>query len=310
MELPQHIQTIGAAGHSLAMTELRPLSNLGDEEREPFLRAWKRISEERRLEIIRAMIELTEENIDLHFADVLLWVLEDGDSEVRAAAAAGLWEDERPATIRRLLTLLRQDGAESVRAAAGTALARASYMVELDEIDEDDAARVKRALLAAIRSDRSDEVRRRALESAGFIGSDDEIMGEVQLAYERREQLLTESALTAMGRSMLPRWLPLIARELDSRSPATRYEAARAAGELADEARSLSIRLASLAADDDGEVASVAIWALGQVGGAAAQRALDQLRTSQNETRRQAALDAIDELSLGEGFLGGDWRKN
>jgi HEAT repeat protein len=152
-------------------------------------------------------------------------------------------------------------------------------------------------------------VRRRALESAGFFAEDEVVQREVQRAYDSGEQLMRESALMAMGRSMLPRWLPLVARELESQSPALRYEAARAAGEMAEEARSLTPRLAALAADDDVEVSGAAIWALGQVGGPAARRALQQLSKSQDDARRQAASDALEELSMGDGLMGGgNWR--
>jgi len=153
------------------------------------------------------------------------------------------------------------------------------------------------------------DVRRRALESAGYFGGSIDVQRQVERAYQSDEQLLQESALVAMGRSMLPSWLPTIARELGSPSPALRYEAARAAGEMADNARSLVAKIAPLAGDDDGEVADAAIWALGQIGGSAAKRILQQISKSQDETRSQAAADALAELDLEAGFLGGDSRK-
>ena len=63
-------------------------------------------------------------------------------------------------------------------------------------------------------------MRRRALESAGYF-DDDEVQGHVERAYAADDQLLRESALLAMGRSMLERWLPVIQRELGSASPAS-----------------------------------------------------------------------------------------
>jgi HEAT repeat protein len=165
-------------------------------------------------------------------------------------------------------------------------------------------------LLAAVRDEgQPDDVRRRALESAGFFSGDEEVQRQIQRAYASGEQLFKESALVAMGRSMLPRWLPTIGRELASPSPALRYEAARAAGELADGARALAPQIAALAGDDDGEVAVAAIWALGQIGGSAARRALQQISKSQDDARSQAAADALAELDLESGLLGGDLRK-
>jgi HEAT repeat protein len=229
---------------------------------------------------------------------------------VRERAVEGLWENESPAHCRRLLTLLRDDPAPGVRAAAASGLSRFAYMAELDELDEEQAERVRDALTTLSGDERQPlDVRRRALESTGYFAGDDDVQRRIQRAYESGEQLLKESALVAMGRSMLPRWLPTIGRELASPSPALRYEAARAAGEMAEEARSLVTKLAPLTADDDGEVATAAIWALGQIGGSAAKRALQQLSKSQDDARSQAATDALAELELDGGLFGGDLGK-
>ena len=131
----------------------------------------------------------------------------------------------------------------------------------------------------------------------------DEIQRQVGLAYAGDELLLRESALVAMGRSMLPRWLPTIGQALADASPALRYEAARAVGEMGEDAQQLLPKLTPLLNDGDSEVAFAAIWALGQVGGSSAERLLKQIAKSEDEARRQAARDALDELSLGESLL-------
>ena len=107
----------------------------------------------------------------------------------------------------------------------------------------------------------------------------------------------------AVLQSLVSPALPTIGRELTSPSPALRYEAARAAGEMGEDARSLLAKLAPLLNDHDSEVALAAIWALGQVGGDSAKRVLQQVHKSEDETRRQAAADALDELSLGESMI-------
>ena len=309
MELTTYVAQIGAPGHALAMRELKPLSGLGPADRAAFWPAWQRIRPERRAEIVRAMVDLAEDNVDLDFASALTWCLEDASEQVRERAVEGLWEQESPAHCRRLLVLLRDDPAAGVRAAAAAGLSRFAYMAEMDELDEDQAADVLRSLMAAAGDEgQPPEVRRRALESAGYFAGDDAAQRQVQRAYESGDQLLMESALVAMGRSMLERWLPTISRELGSPSPALRYEAARAAGEMAEAARTLVPRLATLSTDDDAEVAGAAIWALGQIGGSAAKRALQQLSKSADEARSQAATDALAELNMEDGFLGGGSR--
>jgi HEAT repeat protein len=103
-----------------------------------------------------------------------------------------------------------------------------------------------------------------------------------------------------MGRSMQRAWFPYIERELHSISPAMRYEAARAVGELAEEGRDLQEGLLPLVNDDDSEVSQAAIWALGQIGGQHARRVLQRLARSQDEVRSQAAQDALEELTFDE----------
>jgi len=231
-------------------------------------------------------------------------MLDDDDSEVRASAIEGLWENTSTTLLHQLLRLMRSDPAPQVRAAATISLSRFAYQAELAEIDTRDGQALRDGLLAMINDARQPlEVRRRALESAGYFGSIDEIQRQIELAYTSDEQLLRESALVAMGRSMLERWLPTIGRELTSPSPALRYEAARAAGEMGEDARTLLAKLAPLLNDHDSEVALAAIWALGQVGGDSAKRVLQQVHKSEDETRRQAAADALEELSLGENLF-------
>lgn len=303
MELTATIHTLGAHDHKLAMRELRPLSGLVSGQRGEFWPAWRAVQPRRRAEIARAMAELAEENVDLDFAQAQLWLTEDDDAEVRTLAAEGLWESEQPAVWRRLLALLRADPAPAVRAAAAQSLGSAAYRAELGEIDAQDAQQIEAALLATILDQRQPpEVRRRALESAGFLANQPTIQQQVELAYAGDEQLLRESALVAMGRSMLPRWLPTIAEALSNPSPALRYEAARAAGEMSAEARALLPKITPLLGDPDTEVALAAIWALGQIGGESARRILKQLAKEGDAARKQAAIDALDELA--DGLLG------
>lgn len=292
------------------MRELRSLSGLDPHDHATVWTEWQRIPVGRRIEIAHAMVELAEDNIDLDFTVMFQWLLDDADATVRASAIEGLWECDGLPVLRRMLALLH-DPAGQVRAAAAMALGRFAYMAEIEEIDAVYGQQVHDALLALIRDPaQPTEVRRRAIESAGYFAASDAVQQQIELAYASSDQLMRESALTAMGRSMLPRWLPIVSRELESPSPALRYEAARAAGEMADLARSLVARVVRLCNDADTEVALAAIWALGQIGGETARRTLQRMSGSDDEARSQAAAEALDELTLEEGFSGGDWRNN
>lgn len=304
IDIKLHLQTIGMPGHRLAMAELKPLSGIGRSERETFWSVWTTIEPRRRAEIAHAMVDLAEDNVDLDFGEALLWMLDDEDAAVRSSAIDGLWEQDNTRVLRRLLTMLRSDPAPEVRTAVALTLSRFANLAGLEELSDGDAQALHDALLSSLLDQRQPlDVRRRSLESAGYFEDDDEIQRQIALAYASDEQLLRESALVAMGRSMLPRWLPTIAKELDSPSPALRYEAARAAGEMADHARSLLPKLAQLLNDRDSEVALAAIWALGQIGGSAAKRMLEQIRKTSDDARRQAAVEALEELSLEDGLF-------
>ncbi|PMP84716.1 MAG: PBS lyase [Roseiflexus castenholzii] len=300
MDLAAHLRTL-AARERLSKRELRSLSGLDPHDHATVWTEWQRIPAGRRIEIAHAMVELAEDNIDLDFTVMFQWLLDDADATVRASAIEGLWECDGLPVLRRM----------QVRAAAAMALGRFAYMAEIEEIDAVYGQQVHDALLALIRDPaQPTEVRRRAIESAGYFAASDAVQQQIELAYASSDQLMRESALTAMGRSMLPRWLPIVSRELESPSPALRYEAARAAGEMADLARSLVARVVRLCNDADTEVALAAIWALGQIGGETARRTLQRMSGSDDEARSQAAAEALDELTLEEGFSGGDWRNN
>jgi HEAT repeat protein len=286
------------------MRDLRPLSGLAFEQRDDFWQAWEAITPDRRDQIVHAMATLAEDNVDLDFGAVFFWLLDDLDAGVRATAIEGLWEDTSARLLRRLLAMVEADPAPEVRAGAALALGRFVYLSAIEELSAEDSKALRTKLLGLLfDQQQSFDVRRRALEGAGYFADMDEVQREIELAYASDEQLLRESALVAMGRSMLPRWLPTIGTALGHASPALRYEAARAAGEMAEEARSLVPRLASMIDDSDSEVALAAIWALGQIGGDAARRALQRIRKSRDEARSQAAEEALEELSLDEGSI-------
>lgn len=295
---------LGDPRRQLQHKQLRELNDIGVEGQPELWAAWQRIDEGRRREIAVALAELAEENVEFDFRDVFSAIIEDRDAAVRTAAVDGLWEDDRLSTLRRLIPMLRDDPDDEVRAAVALALGRFAYRASCDELSQRVAADVRGVLFAAASNlDLPDAVRRRALESVGYFGGDDVIQTIAQ-AYASGRRALKESALVAMGHSLDPRWLPIFEAELQSAEPALRYEAARASGELGEQAAALLPRLLPLAEGDDLEVAQAAIWAMGQIGGEAAQRALRRLVDSGTPAIQQAAEEALSELQLDAGSFG------
>lgn len=300
MDLIAHLKELGNPEQPLSMQGLRDLSDLDTEAMPSFRATWQSIPRERRLAITKALAELAEDNVDLDFRQVFCACLDDPDAAVRVIAVQGLWEDDRLPTLRRLLSLLG-DPAGEVRAAAMILLNRFAYQAEMGELPEAESRAVCTALLdAAADAEQPLEVRRRAVEGLGYFCNLPEAQAAISRAYAHEEQLMRESAIVAMGRSMQPNWFPYIERELRSISPALRYEAARAVGELSEEGRGLLAALLPLIEDEDSEVVMAAIWALGQVGGPDARRVLQRLARSKDEVRSQAAREALEELALDE----------
>lgn len=303
MAITQILQTIGGLTRPLTERDLRGLSELRLIDRRDFLETWAKLPGERRLALAREMVELTEEHVELDLSAAWTWLLDDLDPAVRVCAIEGLWENTETRTMRRFLAMMRGDHNEQVRAAAAVGLNRFAYMASLDELDEGAELLERELTTIALDMQQPQEVRRRALESAGYFIENDAVQAQIERDFASDDQLLRESALVAMGHSILPRWLPQINSALTSDSPAIRYEACRAAGEFAEGGRSLLAKLAPLLTDRDTEIALAAIWAVGQIGGGAAERALQQVKSSEDEARSQAATEALEELRLGESML-------
>jgi HEAT repeat protein len=300
MSFEEQIARLGDVGRPLAQAELKAIANLEQAGLADFWAAWQTFPSDRRLAIVQALDSLAEDNLDLDFRPVLRACLSDPDPAVRAAAIAGLWEDETETTMDRLISLIG-DAAGEVREAAVIALAAFAYRAELAELPAAAAQRVYAALLrTATDPEEPLDVRRRAVEGLGYFANSRDAQAEIGRAYAHTELAMRESAVLAMGRSMRETWMPYIQRELQSPSPAMRYEAARAVGEFGADGRPMLAALLPLIDDDDSEVAETAIWSLGQLGGPNARRVLERLARSRDDGRRQAAQEALDELALDE----------
>lgn len=297
-QLQEQLDTIGDTDRPFALADLKPFSDLDPGSVPCLQETWRQIPSDRRIEVVKALLQLSEENIDNDFRQMFLMCLDDPDPSVRSIAIDGLWEDERPRTLRRLLQL-SSDPSRKVRVAVMLALSHFAYRAVVGDLAEEQSSELYRVLLEIVSDiDQPLEVRRRALESLGYFGESSEVHTEIGRAYRHTDQLMRESALVAMGRSMHPDWFSYIEKELHSNSPALRYEAARAVGELAEEGRELVPSLLPLIEDEDNEVLQAAIWALGQVGGSHAHRLLHRIAQSKDPTRAEAAEEALEELSL------------
>jgi HEAT repeat protein len=290
-------------GRPVRATNLAPLSDVPRSQMEVFRASWARFSPERRLELIRELVEQAEANIRLNFYAILRELLTDVDAQVRKLAIEGLWEDNRSTLIAPLVNLVVHDPVPDVRAAAAISLGRFVLLGALGEIGDEPARRAEEALRTTwSRLREVTEVRRRALEGLAYIDAA-EVRELIQAAYYDDDPLLRQSAVFAMGRSADRRWARHVLAELGSRDAAMRFEAAVAAGELALPASVTP--LVRLLEDVDATVRSAAATALGQVGGPAARRALQIAAQGEDEVLAEAAETALEELGFSSGSQSG-----
>jgi HEAT repeat protein len=257
---------------------------------------WSGLGGPLRIALVQAMVRDAEASTERNFDRALLVALDDESAETRLAAIEGLWELETPAFLEVLLERIDNEPDERVRAAETLALGRYALLGELDELDRKDSARVRAVLLRLRGEDTALAVRCRALESLGYFAEDEDVVDEIQAAYDSDVHELRVSAVHAMGRQADARWVDLVHEELASDEPELRFEAVTAAGLIGDERSIPSI--IDLVADDDIEVRLAAVGALGSIGGTMAVNVLRQLSQDDSPAVAEAARDALDEAQL------------
>jgi len=301
-ELRELLARLGDEHESLSFSKLYALSDLSAAHMAEFRSSWNGYPVSRRQKLIRALAELGESSFEVTFDPIFRLAMADDDGRVRATAIDGLWENDNPVLIGPFLVALRDDPSPLVRAAAAGGLGRFVLAGELERLDASVQAHIVADLLTVVHSESQDvQVRCRALESVGYACVE-EVQQAIELAYYSGTEILSASAITAMGRSCERRWLPIILQELQSDLPVMRYEAILACGEIS--ARPAVPALAHLIQDPDREVGYAAIWALGQIGGEAAKQVLQGAYEGADEEMETALDEALAEHALADAELG------
>jgi HEAT repeat protein len=257
---------------------------------------WPELPLDTRQALVSTMCADAEQHIEHTYDRALLVALGDQSAEIRLSALEGLAELESQVFLEVLLRDIEREPDAGVRAAEAMALGRFALQCELDVLAPEFADRVREILLQLVEEDESTEVRRRALESAGYFAEDAEVIREIEHAYESEIHTMKVSALHAMGRQADSRWLDIVHDELTSDDPELRYEAVVATGSIADE-RSV-VELIDWLRDDDVEVQLAAIASLGMIGGRLAISALRRLVEDDSPAIVDAAEAALEEAQL------------
>ncbi len=275
---------------------LHHLSTLEAAEIECVREAWTELSADIRCQVTARMVEMAAADFEMDFGHIFRVGLEDEQAKVRESSIEGLWEDEDVRLIPLLISRLTEEESSDVRAAAAASLGRFVLLGELEKIRQRPFDRVCEALLAAhLEESETGEVRRRALESLAYVGTE-EITELIHLAYHDPDRSTRVSAVFAMGRSSDQRWVKYVKQEIVNPGPDFRYEAARACGEL--QLRETVTDLEELADDVDSAVQEATLWALGQIGGNKAREILQRYANSDDEASSDAAEAALNELEF------------
>lgn len=295
----QVIADLSTAGRP-ALDDLRALSGLAGKRLDEFIAGWPRIPADQRLEIMTRLGELAEESFEFNINAASRAALYDPDEHVRATAIRNLWEDEGLDLVDPLLNFLDNDPSPEVRTAAATALGIYVFLGEMEELPPEEARRVEDALLAVFNGNDTLEVRRRALESAGFSHRP-EAAAAIDKAYTQGDDLLRVSALFAMGRSLdRERWGDTVIEDLGHPNPEVRFEAVRAAGEL--QLEEAAPVLGELVNEADPEIQELSIWSLGEIGGEEAQSILEELLETADGELSSLIEDALSNAELMAGM--------
>lgn len=273
--------------------ELAALSDLSLPDFRRLQEAWPTLADDRRLFVVRSLVEESFDNLHLQLGRFLRLALTDSLPTIRILAIKGLWEDQDADLVGPLVHLLNNDPHETVHAAAAEALGAFVLAGELNELSSALAMRAEDALLAVLHAEMEPlTVQAQALESIAFSGETG-IRELIEDGYYSQYEEMQVAALHAMGRSADIRWRSSVQAELGSPTVAMRAAAARACGEL--EARDALEELISLLADEEKTVRLAAIFALGRLGGRLAGEALNAMTTSDDPDEAKLAAHALEE---------------
>ncbi len=302
MDLGGYLDELTDGDGPLARSGHAHLSSPPPEDMEAIERRWPDIPEDRRAELLGVLSGLAEDSVELDFSDVLRMAMDDPSAKVRGAAVRGLWESEDRTLVRPLARMLASDTDTAVRAAAAMALRPFAERAGAGGLIDRDAARVRAALMDAVKGSGEDaEVARRAIEAAGSLPGPD-VDAAVDRAAGSADPGLRQSAIFAMGASGRSEWLPRLAEALGDPEPATRYEAAAALGRIGDPGA--AERLVPMLADPDAQVREAAAEALGMVGGQRARDALARCAQVAEGPLREAARAALADAEFEDDPLG------
>ncbi|TVR20086.1 MAG: HEAT repeat domain-containing protein [Anaerolineaceae bacterium] len=269
------------------------LSDLSYEQMEAIRPTWQSVAPAIQRAIMRGLISSAEASIHVDYRRFGIDALDGDDPRVREHAIELLWEDQSLEVMYKLIRMAEGDDNRDVRAAALSSLGRYILMGEVGDLSPEETRNAEETVIRIWQNESSDlEVKRRALEAIANC-SHEIVPHAIQQAYDNPSSEMRASAIFAIGRTADKRWQDIVMAEIDNPEPAIRYEAARAAGELA-LVESVP-RLAEMTMEDDRELTLTAIWSLGEIGGRTAMQILETLIEKAEDEGDDDMIDALED---------------
>lgn len=301
--------------HAFPAKLLYHFSDLSPQDQKVLATAWLTIPLKRRQALLEDLVEFAENDPVLMYESVARIALDDADPGVQCSAIDLLFDTEDKKLIPIYLRMLKDlDRDDAVRAAVANALGPFVCLGEYEKLRPEVLKEIEDALLQATNEDKSDLVRRRALESMGY-SSREEVVDLLRRAAVMDDELWVESAMFGMGRSADEQWAPTILENLDHENMAVRIQAVHAAGELALK-KARRFLLKSLDQISDEILLRETVWALAEIGGEGVERKLEALLAAAEDDEEISFLEeALELLNFNESdgdleMLSIPWEKN
>ncbi len=267
--------------------------------------AWEKLDTGFRQRLLAELGEIVEFAYDVDYTALGEFLISAPQPEIRAEAIGLLSTDYSEGHVRRLMAIVHDDPALSVRCAAMVALGEFILTAELTGSGDDSIDAALALAEATYRDPEQPAVMRGAALESLANSSADNLNLLIADAYASNDVRLRISAVTAMGNSCDEVWKPQVMENLRHADADMRAAAARAAGDLP-----VPDALSSLGAlidDEDRAVEEAAIYALGEIGGDGAVRLLERRLAQAEEDEDEVLIDLIDDAitaaSMGGGSL-------
>ncbi len=301
MSPEEFLKEVSSQEKSLKHTDLAHLSGLSKEEMPVFEATWASFDVGSRRETLDKLLTLAETSVEMDFTPIFRFCLKNGDPIVRERAVLGLWECDERSLVAPLITLLKGDPSENVRAVSAIALGKFAALAEEGKLLPKDGPAIMDALLEVVETEEETvEVRSRAVESIAPFNTE-RIREILEKSYASGDPKMRYSTVYAMGKSCDPRWLATIIKETENPDPGMRYEAVNACAELA--AEEAVPHLIPLIQEDDHQIQLAAVNAVGTIGGPLARKVLLRCLKMDDEAIKEAAREAIANLDLEDDSL-------